>query len=110
MGKNAIQMSEKFIIYIYAMYRKIAKIVIRMRGFLSWGRTLDIYAWVNNSIIGSGNGLTPVRCQATTRSNADLSSIGLLGTNFSDVWIKIEEFSFKKIHLKMLSAKCWPFC
>ena len=37
--------------------------------------------WV---IIGSGNGLSPVRCQAIIWSNAGLLSIGLLGTHFSE--------------------------
>ena len=30
--------------------------------------------------------------------------IGLLGTNFSEIWIKIQSFAFNKIHFKMLSA------
>ena len=36
--------------------------------------------------------------------------IGPLGTNFSEILIQIYTFSFKKIHLKRLSAKCQPFC
>ena len=63
-----------------------------------------IYASGNWAIIGSCNGLSPVRCQAITWTNADLLSIGLLGTNFSESWIRILSFSFKKKHLKMLSA------
>ena len=39
-----------------------------------------------------------------------LLSIGLLGTNFSEWWIKIQHISFKTMHLKMLFAKWWPFC
>ena len=31
-------------------------------------------------------------------------------TNFSEIWIKIQTFSFSKMHLKMFSAKCQPFC
>ena len=53
----------------------------------------------------SGNDLLPVRRQATTRTNAGLLSIGLLGTNFSEIWIGILPFSVKKIHFKMSSAK-----
>ena len=37
--------------------------------------------WIS---IGSGNGLSPLRCQAITWTNAGLLSIGLLGTNFSE--------------------------
>ena len=47
----------------------------------------------------------PIWHQAITWTNAVLLSIGLLGTNFSEMWIGIMSFSFKKMHLKMLSAK-----
>ena len=43
-----------------------------------------------------------------TWTNADLS-IGPLGTNFSEIWIKLQNFSFIRMHLKMLSAKWQPF-
>ena len=33
-----------------------------------------------------------------------------LGTNFNNILIKIHTFSFKKIHLKMLSGKWWSSC
>ena len=55
--------------------------------------------------MGWGNSLLPVWHQAITWTNAALLSIGLLGTNFSEIWIGILSFSFKKMHLKMLSAK-----
>ena len=58
--------------------------------------------WVN---IGSGNGLSPVRRQAITWTNADLLSIGPLGTNFREIWIEILTFWLKKMRLKMTSAK-----
>ena len=38
-----------------------------------------------------------------------LLSIGPLGTNFSEIVIKIQNFSFTKMHLKISSAKRWPF-
>ena len=47
-----------------------------------------IYASKNWVIIGSGCGLWPVSCHAITWPNADLLSIGLMGTN-SKIWIKI---------------------
>ena len=55
--------------------------------------------------IGSGNGLSPVRRQAITWTNAGLLSIGILGTYFSEIWIRIVSFPFKKMQLKMLSAR-----
>ena len=38
------------------------------------------------SIIGSGNGLSPVRRLAISWTSADLLSIGTLGVNFSEIW------------------------
>ena len=60
-------------------------------------------------LVGSDNGLAPIWCQAITWTNDD-SSIGPLGTQFSEIWIKVWRFSFNKIHLKMLSAEWQPFC
>ena len=60
--------------------------------------------------IGPGNGLSPVQCQAITWTNADLLSIGPLGTNFSAILIETLTFSFKKMCLKISSAKWSPFC
>ena len=37
-------------------------------------------------------------------------SIGPLGTNFSEVFIKIQNFSFMKMHLNISSAKRRQFC
>ena len=58
---------------------------------------------MNRVSIGSNNGLSPVRCQAITWTNAGVLSIGLIGTNFNEIRILI--LSFKKMHLKMWSAK-----
>ena len=62
--------------------------------------------WVT---IGSDNGLLPVQCQAIAWNNAHSLSIGSLRTDFSEIRIKIENCSFKEMHLKT-SAKWWPFC
>ena len=63
--------------------------------------------WVS---IGSDNGLLPIRRQAIILTNTGLLSIGLLETNFSEILIKIQNFSFTKMHLKRLSEKWQPFC
>ena len=55
--------------------------------------------------IGSDNGLSPFRRQVTIWTNAGILLIGTLGTNFSEIWIKIQNFSFTKIYFKMSSAK-----
>ena len=62
------------------------------------------------TFIGSDNGLSPGRRQAIIWTNAGLSLIKHLGTYFTDILIGIQTFSFKKMHLKMSSAKWRPFC
>ena len=61
------------------------------------------------TIIGSDNGLSPDRRQAIIWTNAGLLLIGPLGTNFSEILIEILTFSFKKMRLKVSSAKRRPF-
>ena len=69
-----------------------------------WGRVTHIC--VNKlTIIGWDNGLSPGRRQAIIWTNAGILLIRTLGTNFSEILDKIHSFSFKKMHLKMLSAK-----
>ena len=60
--------------------------------------------------IGSDNGLSPCRRQVIIWTNAGILLIWPLGTNFSEIFIEIHISSFKKMHLKMSSAKCRPFC
>ena len=57
------------------------------------------------TIIGSDNGLSPDQCQAIIWNKAGILLSGPLGTNFSEILIKIIKFSFKKMHLKVSSAK-----
>ena len=74
-----------------------------------WGRVTHICV-VKLTIIGSDNGLSPGRRQAIIWTNAGILLIGPLGTNFSEILIGIQMLSFKKMHLKMSSAKWRPFC
>ena len=69
-----------------------------------WGRVTYI-SISKPTIIGSDNGLSPDRRQAIIWTNAGLLLMGPLGTNFSEILIEILTFSFKKMHLKVLSAK-----
>ena len=48
--------------------------------------------------------------EAIIWTNAGILLIGTLGTNFSENWIEILVFSFKKMHLKMSSEKWQQFC
>ena len=43
-------------------------------------------------------------------TNSGIFLIGPLGTNFSEILIEIDIFSFKKMDLKMSSGKWHPFC
>ena len=74
-----------------------------------WGRVTHICV-SKLTIIGSDNGLSPGRRQAIIWTNAGVLLIGPLGTNFSEILIKILTFSFKKMHLKMSSGKWRPSC
>ena len=62
------------------------------------------------TIIGSDNGLSPGRRQAIIWTNDGMLLIGPLRTNFNETSIEIHVFSFKKIYLKLSSAKRRPFC
>ena len=74
-----------------------------------WGRVTHI-CLDKLTIIGSDNGLSPGRRQAIIWTNAGILLIGPLGTNFIEILVGIQTFSFKKMHLKMSSAKWRPFC
>ena len=58
-------------------------------------------------IISSDNCLSPDRRQSIIWTNAGILLIGLLGTNFSEIIIKIH--TFKRVYLKSSSAKWRPF-
>ena len=47
------------------------------------------------TIIGSDNGLSPERRQAIIWTSVGILLIGPLGTNFSEILIKIQTFSLK---------------
>ena len=74
-----------------------------------WGRMTHICVG-KLTIIGSDNGLSPGRRQAIIWTNAGILLIWSLGTNFNEILIGIQTVSFKKMHLKMSSAKWRPFC
>ena len=81
----------------------------RMSGLTHWGRVTHICVSKLRTI-GSDNGLSPGRRQAIIWTHAGILLIGPLGTNFSEILIEIPTFSFKKMRLKVPSAKWRPFC
>ena len=73
-----------------------------------WGRATQICVG-KLTTIGSDNGLSPGQRQAIIWTIAGILLIWPLGTNFSEILIGIQTFLFKKMHLKMSSAKWRPF-
>ena len=73
-----------------------------------WGRVTHICVG-NLAIISSDNGLSPGRHQAIIWTNAGILLIGPFRTNFSEILIEFLTFSFKKMCLKLSSAKWRSF-
>ena len=82
---------------------------VSIKSFTHWGRVTHLCVG-KLTIIGSDNGLSPVRRQAIIWTNAGILLIGPLGTKFNQIVIAIHTFSFTKMHLKLSSAKWRPFC
>ena len=73
-----------------------------------WGRVTHICV-SNFTIKGSDNGLSPGRCQAIIWTNAGTLLIRTLGTDSNEILSEIHAFLFKKMRMKMASAKWRPF-
>ena len=76
---------------------------------IHWGRVTQICI-SKLTIIVSDNGLSPDWHWAIIWNNAGILLIGALGTSLNKILIKIYTFSFKKMHLTMISGKWQPFC
>ena len=59
-------------------------------------------------IIDSGNGLSPGKAQSIATTNDDALSVGYLRRNFTEIWVKIYQFSYNTMNFKMSSANCRP--
>ena len=76
---------------------------------IHWGRVT--YICINNLChIGSDDGLSPRQGQAIISTNAGISLIGQLETNFGKILETVNTFSFEKVHLKRSCAKWQHFC
>ena len=79
-----------------------------------WGWEMHICI-SKSTTMGSDNGMLPDRCQAIIWANAVILSIWSLGTNLSEILIKMHTFSSKKNALKnvvwkMTAILFWPQC
>ena len=81
----------------------------RPLNLIHWGRVTHICVG-KLTTIGADNGLSPGRRQAIIWTIAGILLFGPLGTNFGEILIGIQTFSFKKMPLKMSSAKWRPSC
>ena len=98
------------ITYIVTFEKNGSLIIIILAFSLThWGRVMHICV-SKLTTIASDNGLSPDRRQAIIWTNVGILLIWNLRTNFSEILFEIHIFSFKKMHLKMSSAKCRPFC
>ena len=68
-----------------------------------------VYVPENQAITDTENGLSPVQHQAIIWNNAGSLSTASLKTYFRSILIKMQQFSIKFMHLKMLFVKCLPF-
>ena len=76
-------------------------------------RPSEAYMSVDKTTVASNNGLSPVRHWAIIWTNTGLLLIGPLGTNVSDIGIKIQQFSYKNFEnvvCKMAAILSWPQC
>ena len=73
----------------------------------NWGPVTHICV-SKRTVIGSDNGLLPIRRQAIIWTNVGILLIGPSGTIFSENLVEIDTFSFTKMHLKMSFGKWWP--
>ena len=93
-------------------WRKMHEFRFRFHWKLSLGFQLTHWGWVTHicvsklTIIGSDNDLSTGRRQVIIWNNAGI----LLIRTFSEILSEIRAFWFKKMYLKMLSAKWRPFC
>ena len=68
-----------------------------------------IYTSVRYIIIGSDNGLSTLRCHAIIWVNGNLLPNGPFGANLSEMCIKIQQHSYRKMNYKISSAKWRSF-
>ena len=67
-----------------------------------------IYALVNYTINGSGNGLSPGRRQAIIWTNDGILLTGPLGTNLIEISTEVQKILFNKMHLQRSSRNWRP--
>ena len=95
--------------YIQDLYLTRGNVYHRTYLITHWGQVTHICV-SKLTTAGSDNGLSPDRRLAIIWSNARMLLIKHLETKFSENWIKFHTFSFKKMHVKISSAKSRSCC
>ena len=98
----------KTVLHVNCLYSSLISVCNQVM-LTHWGRVTHICVG-KLTIIDSDNGLSPGRRQAIIWTIAGILLIVPLGTNFSEILTEILTFSFKKMRMKVLSAKRQPFC
>ena len=62
-----------------------------------------------SELSGSDYGLSPAWPQTIIEVTTDIVSIKAISTNFKQILTKIQQFSFKKMHFKLLYENFQPF-
>ena len=98
---NWVDCKSLFLSFLHAIFNSVLG---QYMPITHWGRAAHICV-SKLTIIDSDNGVSPGRRQAIIWTNAGLSLIGPLRTNFNEILIEIHAFSFKKMPFEMPSAK-----
>ena len=109
-GSCAVDSHYKTISFLQNTHNRLRILITAIYFCLThWGRVTHICVG-KLTIVGSDNGLLPCQRQAIIWTNAGILLIWPFGTNFSEISIEILTLSFKKMRLKVSSAKWQPFC
>ena len=106
---------KKFITFKCKVITCIEMIPWKLKNSVTFSKVLTHWGWVthicfnNLTIIGSDKGLVPDWHQTIIWTNAGILLTEHLGTNFSEILIKIHTFSFQNMHLKVPSGKWRQF-
>ena len=93
--------------YIYIVWLDVC--IMLYLSLTHWGQ-LTHTCVSKLTVVGSDNDLSPGRDQTIIWTSAGILLTGPLGTNFSEILIEINIFSFKEMHLKISPGNWQPFC
>ena len=106
-----IKLYRLWLIWLKGMVASTRNSRCYVRGFSVLIYLFLSFSMPSYTIIGSDNGLSSDQPQAIIRTNACMLLIRPLSIKFSrEMWIKIQQFLFKKASFIVSSARCRLFC